>query len=259
MKRLKRRWFSGVVCEQIVFNVTDGTRNIKTAKPRPPRFKDEEERARHRLEIARKHHTRIFNENFGPTSQYSTLTLDNEYEVHTFSEARIIRRNYIRRLLYAYPEAKIIIYMGRGKTTQRIHFHMVSEGIPEEAIREKWGMGEITRIEYLREHNFYDGVDHGQDYTGLANYLFDHWTTEQGGHYWKGTRNLRKPEPEPNTVAVVEYSEKRPPRAPKGYKLVETNSTKYGYLYFKYVREPEPYEDYIKRKRKERRKAKAEN
>ena len=75
--------------------------------------------------------------------------------------------------------------MGRGKGTHRIHFHMVSEGIPEEQIRKLWGMGEIVRIEHLREHNYYSGIDHGQDYTGLANYLFGHWTPEQGGHRWK--------------------------------------------------------------------------
>ena len=40
------------------------------------------------------------------------------------------------------------------------------------------------------------------------------------------------------------YTESKPPRPPKGYILVETKSTKYGYLYFKYVLEPP------KRKRK---------
>lgn len=56
MKRLKNRWFFGVVCEQIVFSVGDGIRNIKMAKPRP-RFKDDAERARQeaeeRKEVAR--------------------------------------------------------------------------------------------------------------------------------------------------------------------------------------------------------------
>jgi hypothetical protein len=255
VKRLKRRWFSGCVCEQVVFSVPDNTREIKRAKPRP-RFHNEEERAAHRIKMARQQHARVFNENFGPTSLYSTLTLSNEYEVHSFEEARIVRRNYVKRLQYAYPEARIAIYMGRGKSTSRIHFHMVTDGIPEEAIVEKWGMGPVHRVEHLREHNFYDGVDHGQDYTGLANYLFDHWTPEQGGHYWKGTRNLKKPEPEPCTVALANYSEKRPPIAPKGYILVEVKQTKYGYLYFKYIRKPEEsFDDYRKRKRKEQRKS----
>ena len=239
MQRVKTRILSGTVCEQIVFNVPDRVRDIKKAKPRP-RFKTEEEREQHRIGISRRKHTRQFNANFGPTSKYSTLTLSNEYEVHTFKEARRLRDNYARRLLYHFPDAKIHIYMGRGKGTHRIHFHMVSEGIPEDMIIKLWGLGEIVRIENLRAHNYYNGVDHGQDYTGLANYLFDHWTPEQGGHRWKKAGKLIKPEPEPPTKVKREYTLKKPPRAPKGYILVESKATKYGYLYFKYVRKPEP-------------------
>lgn len=239
MKRLKTRIFSGVVCEQIVFNVSDCVRDIKKAKPRQ-RFKTEEERAQHRIGISRRKHVRIFNENFGPTSLYSTLTLSNEYEVHTFKEARRLRDNYVRRLMYHFPDAKLLIYMGRGKGTHRIHFHMVSDGIPEYMIIRLWGMGDIVRIEHLREHNFYNGVDHGRDYTGLANYLFDHWTPEQGGHRWKKAGKLVKPELETPTQVKREYTKDKPPKPPKGYILVESKATKYGYLYFKYVRKPAP-------------------
>ena len=34
-------------------------------------------------------------------------------------------------------------------------------------------------------------------------------------------------------------TEKKAPIAPKGYKLVEARATKWGYIYYKYVREPE--------------------
>ena len=34
MRRLKRRIFAGAICEQIVYNVGDNTKNIKTAEPR---------------------------------------------------------------------------------------------------------------------------------------------------------------------------------------------------------------------------------
>ena len=47
-----------------------------------------------------------------------------------------------------------------------------------------------------------------------------------------------KPEREEAKEIKREYTEAKPPRAPKGYILVETKSTKYGYLYFKYVLEP---------------------
>mgnify|MGYP000236677102 CR=1 FL=1 len=183
MQRVKRRIFSGVVCEQEVYTVSDRT-NIKKAEPRP-RFKDDEERAQHRIGISKRKHQRLVNENFSPLSLYSTLTFDDDSEVHTFSEARRIRDNYFRRLQRACPDAKIIIYMGRGKSTNRIHFHMISDGIPEETISGKWNDGSVIHIRHLREHNYYNGVDYGQDYTGLADYLFNHWTPEQGGHRWQ--------------------------------------------------------------------------
>lgn len=239
MKRVTRRIFSGVVCEQIVYNMPDSVKNIRAYKPKL-RFKDDEEREAHKLGISRRKHAQIFNDNFSPSSLYSTLTFDTEFEVHTFQEARQIRRNFRRVLLYAYPDAVVFIYMGRGKSTHRIHFHMVSDGIPEEFIDAKWKYGSVKRISHLREHNYYDGVDHGKDYTGLANYLFDHWTPEQGGHHWMQTKNARKPEPEdPEELEDDEnYSAENPPEPPKGYKLVETKATKYGYLYFKYVLVP---------------------
>lgn len=103
----------------------------------------------------------------------------------------------------------------------------------------KWNDGSVIHIRHLREHNYYNGVDYGQDYTGLADYLFNHWTPEQGGHRWKATRNLRQPEKETPTLALRTYTEKKAPIAPKGYKLVEARATKWGYIYYKYVREPE--------------------
>lgn len=238
MKRVKRRRFSGVVCEQIIYHVADQVKNLLNAKPRP-RFQNEDERAAHRLGISRRKFARLVN-TFSPEALYSTLTLDNEDEVHTFQEARRLRDNYVRRLCYHAPGVKLVIVMGRGKHTSRIHFHMISEGVTEEQIKKLWGMGDVLRVEPLRAHNYYNGIDHGRDYTGLANYLFDHWTPEQGGHRWKQTRNLKCPEPEPPVEVKREYSESRPPRPPKGYMLVETLSTRYGYLYFKYVRIPPP-------------------
>lgn len=238
MKRVKVRTDSGVVCELTFFNVSDRA-DVKKAKPLRPRFKDEDERAAFNLAVSRRRHAQIVNANFGPTSLYSTHTFSNEYEVHTFEEARKPRDNFVRCIRYRYPKARIMIYMGRGKSTNRIHFHMLSEGVPAAVIAELWYMGEIKEIKHLRAHNTYNGVDHGQDYTGLANYLFDHWTPEQGGRRrWKQTANLLKPTKDKPVEVKREYSEKRPPRAPKGYILVESKQTKYGYCYFKYVREP---------------------
>lgn len=240
VKTMKKRIFSGAVCEQLVYNVPSGVKDVTTYDPEKPsrkRFKDEEERARHREEISRRKFRRSINENHNPESIYSTLTFDTEWEIHTFDEARQVRRNFIRVLTYHYPDAVIHLVMGRGKATKRIHFHMVSNGIPLDFIQKKWKYGRIAEHSYLREHNWYQGIDYGQDYTGLADYMWDHWTEEVGGHRWFQTKNVRQPDAEkPKKVRKTGgYSKTCPPRAPKGYKLVETKATKYGYLYFKYV------------------------
>ncbi len=246
MKRVKRTVFAGAVCEQIVFNVADNVRNLKKAQPKP-RFRNEEERARHRTEIARRHHALKFNEAFrAGSSLYSTLTFNDEHEVHTFKEAEKIKSAYIRRLQRRFPNAKIAFYKGRGKSTERIHFHMVSDGIPEEIIREQWKYGGTGRIVELREHNTYNGEDYGEDFTGLANYLFNHWTEEQGGHRYFMTRNIKAPKKERVNLIMRDYTIDKPPRAPKGFKLVERAKNEFGYLYYKYVRIPE------KRRRGER-------
>lgn len=247
MKRIKKRIFSGAVCEQIVFNVSDRTRNIAKAKPRL-RFKDRAEREQHKLLISRRRHARLINENMDSSGHYSTLTFSNEYEVHTFDEARIVRDRFFRRLKYHHPDAVIFIYMGRGKATDRIHFHMISKGVPEETIRKHWHYGTVVRITRLRAHNYYDGQDHGQDYTGLANYCFDHWTEEVGGHRWKNSRNARQPQEEDAQEVKREYNLEKPPKPPKGYILVAGSANKYGYLYFKYVKQP-PEENPTKKKK----------
>lgn len=148
MRTVKRRIWAGTVCEQLVYNVPDGIRNIDDYDPEKrlrQRFKDAEERAAFLKEISRRVHFRNFMANFSPTSLYSTLTFDDGHEVHTFQEAKRIRDNYKRVLQYAYPDAVFFIYMGRGKSTNRIHFHMVSEGIPEACISSKWKYGKIRR------------------------------------------------------------------------------------------------------------------
>jgi hypothetical protein len=72
--------------------------------------------------------------------------------------------------------------------------------------------------------------------------------------YEEVATSIMQQEEKPTEVRVTGgYSEKRPPIAPKGYKLVETKTTKYGYLYFKYVAIPE--KDPRRRAKKDRDKA----
>ena len=237
-RTVKRRIFAGPVCEQYVYNVSDrvGDPNRYEKKPR---FETEADRKEFNRKVAWQRHARSFNANFGPTSLYSTLTCDDEHEIFDFKDAKKIMDNYLDRLIRKYPKARIRMYTGRGKTTHRIHFHMVSEGVPKEVILEKWHEGRIYRISNLREHNKYNGVDHGRDYTGLANYLIAHWTEEVGGHRYKQRGKFREPEKEKVTECKRSYSEEHPPVAPRGYTLVETRKTKYGFLWFKYVALPQ--------------------
>ena len=139
-KRHKRRLFTGAVCTQIVYTVSDGA-DKKTSKPRKPRFQTQAERDEFNGKQSLDRLVALMNANFSPTSLYSTLTLDAENEVHTAEEMRRVRDNLVRRMQYHYPEAKIVAFYGRGKTTNRFHLHLVTEGIPEEAIGGLWGLG----------------------------------------------------------------------------------------------------------------------
>ncbi len=233
--QVKRRIFAGAVCEQMVYTVSDRVQDVAHAEPRV-RFKDDAERARHREGISRRRFVRLVNAACNEQWLYSTLTMDNEHEVHTFAEALRVRDLFVRRLQYAAPDVQLIIVMGRGKSTGRIHMHMLSYGVDAGTIATKWVAGMVTRCVHLRKSCTYDGVDCGRDYTGLANYLFDHWTPEQGGRRWKQTRNLRQPTVEPAQIALRRYTMDRAPRAPKGYELVQSRATEFGLLHYKYVR-----------------------
>lgn len=103
--------------------------------------------------------TRTTNTNFTPASMYVTLTFDDEHHPANYDELRRIRDNYVRRLRAAYPNMKAIVVMGRGKDSGRFHLHAIIDGVPARAIAEKWDGGNVKRIEPLRAHNWYNGVD----------------------------------------------------------------------------------------------------
>lgn len=242
-RTMKRRIFCGAICEQIVYQVPDRVRNTKEYDPekavKKERFADEAAYEKFKTEISRRNHYRSFMANYGPDSIFSTLTFDAENEINDFTEARQVRSNFRRALERACPEARFRIYMGRGKTTHRIHFHMVSKGIPLEVIREKWKYGDVKKPVYLRKRcKSKDGKDLGQDYSALANYLFDHWTKEVGGHRYFATKNEQKPEKEDPTEVHIKgkcYSENKPPKAPKGYRMTICEANQYGFQYFRYA------------------------
>lgn len=235
--RMRRKIYSGAVLEQIVYPVSDRA-GSGSRKPQL-RFRSDEERAAHRLGISRRRFARLINANCTPDWNYGTLTFDAAHELHDFGEARRVAANFRRRLQRAFNGLHMFLVMGRGKTAHRIHFHIVTD-CPADILRRAWVYGNVERCDPLRKHNYFglgaDRRDMGRDYTGLANYLFDHWTPEQGGHRWMQTRNMAQPEAEEAQPVTWHFSERRPPAAPKGYALVEIISTHYGFYSFKYVR-----------------------
>lgn len=244
MKLMKRRIFAGCTLDQEVMVVTDPKDgDIRKARPKP-RFKNDEERAEHRRGMARRRYIRKFNATFRAGDLYATLTFDDEHEVHTFPEARQVRDIYWRRIRRINPDVKLSLPMGRGKTTGRIHIHAVAQGVSAEDLKRCWTWGMVLEpIRVLREHNYYldaDGrkVDHGQDFRGLAAYLFDHWTEEQGGHYVKCTRNMIQADREEPEECETLYTDQYPPEAPEGYVYIGCDPTPYGYICFRYVWRP---------------------
>lgn len=227
---------SGVVLEQDVFPIFSKGQNLWNAEPKKSPARSQAEKDLYNAKQSQKRCIRNMNQNFTPDDYFVTTTMDKDHYVDTFPEAINIRENYIKRLQRVNPKVKIMAFMGRGKRTKRIHFHFVISGVSRRAISEKWFHGNVKNIEHLREHNYYKRIDHGADFTGLAIYLFDHWTEEQGkGKRWRQTTNLQQPEKDKPTLAKRTYSETKPPLTPKGYMLVDTIDHGNGHLYFKYV------------------------
>lgn len=246
MPRMKRVTVSGAVLEQEIFNVAPNTKNLRGAAPKPAAERTEQEKEEYNLKQSLKRFIRIVNHNFNSKSYYVTLTFDDAHLPQDFKGVRRALDNYIRRLQYLFPHMIAVAVMGRGKRTKRFHLHCIIAGVDEKTICGKWSAGSVKRIEPLREHNYYNGVDHGQDFTALAIYLFDHWTEEQGkGKRWKQTKTVRQPERKRPTLPKRRYSMDKPPITPKGYMLVEKRESNHylgGYLCFKYVKIPPPDE-----------------
>ena len=231
--QVKTRSFAGAVCIQTVYQMPEGARITKAPKREPrPRFKSDEEREEHKRRISRDHCAMLINANFSPSSYFHTLTFNNESEIYDFEDARTIRDKYWEKVRYRYPDAKMMLFMGRGKSTARIHFHMITEGVPPEVIRKLWIWGTVIRSSPLREHNkdSVTGKDHGRDY----------WTPEQGkGRRYKCTKNLQQPEREKPTVCARHYDAEHPPIPPKGYLYTgDCYITTYGYMRFRYIVDP---------------------
>lgn len=239
MSRYRKRTVAGAVIELEFFNAPES--RFPSIKPLREKIRTEAERREYNRRKSEKHFTRLVNANFDHTAYYVTLTYDNEHLPLTIEEAEKNLENYKRRLQRNNPYAKIIAVTGRGRRSGRLHHHLIVSGVSESDIIGKWTGGEIARAEHLREHNFYNGVDCGEDFTGLAEYLFAHTDETLKGRRWKQTKTIEQPKADKPKKVSRFYSEKKPPKAPEGYKLVDVKSSEYfgsGYICFKFVRIP---------------------
>lgn len=241
---VERDTYSGAVLEREYYPQPPQVRSPQYDPLLPYREKTPEQKAHARDRQSLQRLTRTTNTNFTPASLYVTLTFDDEHHPANYDELRRIRDNFVRRLRAAFPNMKVIVVMGRGKDSERFHLHAIIDGVPAETIAEKWDGGNVKRIEPLRAHNWYNGVDHGADFSGLARYLFDHYEAAQGkGKRWYQTKNLEAPERDAPTIPTSVPNRDNPPPTPSGYKLVGITAFDIPtgrFLRFKYVRIPPP-------------------
>lgn len=225
---------SGAICEIEVFSMPDGVRLTKKTEPKPVNVRTDEEKARYNNHKSEKHFVRLINTNFTSAAYYVTLTYDNEHLPESYPEAVKNLDNYIRRLKYSNPHAKVIAVTGYGSRSGRLHHHLIVSGVSEGDILGKWFFGNIAKVEHLH------GNEYGEDFTALAVYLHKHAPAEHKGRRWKQTKNIQQPMQEKAKEAKTPYSEIRPPKAPDGFTLVEVKTCEFfnGYICFKYVRVP---------------------
>lgn len=237
-KKCKRNIYSGCVLDVEVYTINDGVKNADDIENKLFRPRTAEEKRTANERQAKKRFTRNMNATFSSGGLYVTLTYDNENLPQSYKEAVQNLKNFIRVLRYKFPDAKIMAVTGYGRRSGRLHHHLVVSGVEESFIVKKWNKGLITRIETLRAHNVYNGIDHGRDYTALAHYLFAHAVDRGKGKRWVQTKNISQPEKEEAKEIKRNYSVDKPPRTPKGYILVDAYEGVNGFLNFKYVKIP---------------------
>ncbi len=240
MPNCKRVTHSGAVLEIEVYPVSETVRELGKSKPNPANVRTAEEKERYNNYKSLKQFIRLVNTNFTGADYYVTLTYDDEHLPASYDEAVKNLDNYVRRLRYSNPNAKIISVTGFGSRSGRLHHHSIISGVSEGDILSKWTFGKIAKAEHLRKNNYYNGVNHGEDFTALAEYLHRHAPTEHKGKRWKQTKNIQQPIREKAKQVRRAYSTECPPKAPNGFMLVEARTSEFyksGYMYFKYVRE----------------------
>ncbi len=235
----RKKTRSGAVYEVEFYPVPDGIKNARHSEPIPENIRTPEQKEEYNRHQSEKRFVRSVNTTFTSESFYDTLTYDDEHYPDSYYKAEKELEKYIRRLRYCNPNARIVAVTGYGSISGRLHHHLIIDGANDKDILRLWTNGKVAKHENLREHNYYNGVDYGEDFTALACYLHRHTPAGHRGKRWKQTKSIIKPVQD-TAIAKRVNSEKNPPEAPEGFVLVEVRKCEYyasGYIYFKYVRE----------------------
>lgn len=129
--RCLKKTQSGAVCEIEIYSVPDGVKLTKNTEPKPQNVRTDEEKARYNRHKSEKHFVRLVNTNFTSAAYYVTLTYDNEHLPPSYAEAVKNLENYVRRLRYSNPHAKIVAVTGCGSRSGRLHHHLIVSGVSE--------------------------------------------------------------------------------------------------------------------------------
>ena len=144
---------SGAVLEREYYAVADAPRNIGKSEPKPQNLRTPEEKEIYNRRKSEKQFIRLVNSNFTSNDYYVTLTYDDEHYPESYKQALDDLRNYIRRLKYSNPAARIVGVVGYGTKTGRLHLHLMIGGVCELDIISKWNGGKVAKFEKLRQHN----------------------------------------------------------------------------------------------------------
>lgn len=147
MPNCKRVTRSGAVYEVEFYPVSETVRDFSNSKPEPANVRTDEEKARYNNHKSEKHFIRLVNTNFTSAAYYVTLTYANEHLPESYAEAVKNLDNYIRRLRYSNPHAKIVAVTGYGSRSGRLHHHLIISGVSEGDLLGKWLLGDIAKVE----------------------------------------------------------------------------------------------------------------
>lgn len=186
--------------------------NTRSALSRAPKAKKSRKAQRNlNHKNAVKNLVRLVNENFEANRDIWVHVGYNDDELPaTAADAKKEVQKYLRKLRayakkHGFPDLKYVYVTQRGKTTQRIHHHIVVNFPDRDVAEQLWHGGKYPRANRLRIG------DPRFKFEGMANYIGggDH----DGTKTYVASRNLKKPQ---ITVADSKFTRRRAEKVLRG-------------------------------------------